>query len=263
MARKKKHEDHVNHERWLVSYADFITLLFAFFVTMYASSREDGTKMGYVLDSIHRAFGVIQLSEKGGGGNSVMENAKGGDTPSIITDMGTYEQKTMEETAKEIKQELEKGQSGTGAKKTVSGTGAEKAVSVTANERGLVISIADKVFFDPGQAAIRDEVNPVLDKVAQALLKVPNHIRIEGHTDNIPINTPQFPSNWELSSGRATSIIRHFLSKYPFDPKKLSAAGYGEYRPIASNSTQEGRLRNRRVDIVIMNSKLGEKEEPK
>lgn len=254
MAKKKKHEEHVNHERWLVSYADFITLLFAFFVTMYASSREDGTKMGYVLDSIHKAFGVIQLTEKGGGGNSVMENAKGGDKPSIVTDMGSYEEKTMQETAEEIKQELEKGQGGTGA---------EKAVNVTANERGLVISIADKVFFDPGQASLREEVKPVLDKVAQTLLKVPNHIRIEGHTDNIPINTLQFPSNWELSSARATSIIRHFLFKYPFDPKKLSAAGYGEYRPIASNSTQEGRLRNRRVDIVIINSRLGEKEEPK
>ncbi|MEW6327190.1 MAG: flagellar motor protein MotB [Thermodesulfobacteriota bacterium] len=252
MGKKKKHEEHANHERWLVSYADFITLLFAFFVTMYASSRVDGTKMGYVVDSIQRAFGTIPLSEISGGGRSIMPGANVPAQPSFVSDKGAgYEEAAMKETAEEIKKSLE-----------AKGDGSEQSVGISLNERGMVISIADKVFFDIGQAAIREDVKPILDEIAQILLKTPNQIRIEGHTDNIPINTPQFPSNWELSTARATSIIRHFLTRYPFDPRKLSAAGYGEYRPIALNDNEDGRSKNRRVDIVILRSKTGQEEEP-
>lgn len=253
MSRKKKHEEHVNHERWLVSYADFITLLFAFFVTMYASSRVDGTKMGYVVDSIQKAFGAIPLSEVSGGGNSVMPNVTSTSRPGVVSvSSGGAEKENVQKAAEEVKKALETDKSST-----------NQAVTVATNERGLVISIADKVFFDPGQATIREEVKPALDSIAKALLKVHNHIRIEGHTDNVPINTPQFPSNWELSTSRATAIIRHFLTKYPFDPKKLSAAGYGEYRPLVPNNAYSERIKNRRVDIVILNSKTGTIEEPR
>ncbi len=253
MGKKKKHEEHVNHERWLVSYADFITLLFAFFVVMYASSRVDGKKMGYVVDSIQRAFGAIPLSEVSGGGTGVMSGIPSPAQHSFVSDMGAGTEKVaMEETAQEIKSSLEKGT------KDVN-----QSVNISVSERGLVISVADKVFFDPGQAAIREEVKPALDSIAQSLLKIPNHIRIEGHTDNAPISTAQFPSNWELSTARAAAIIRHFLTKFPFDPRKLSAAGYGEYRPVASNDSPEGRTKNRRVDIVMLHSQLGKTEEPR
>lgn len=252
MSRKKKHEEHVNHERWLVSYADFITLLFAFFVTMYASSRVDGTKMGYVLDSIQKAFGAIPLAEIGGGGNNVLPNMDSSFKPSLVSsDQSSSEKSTMAKAAQEIKQNLEKDQE------------ALKGISISSSERGLVISVADKVFFDPGQATIRGDVKPALDSIGKALFKVPNPIRVEGHTDNQPINTPQFPSNWELSTARSTAIIRYLLTKFWFDPRKLSAAGYGEYRPVAPNNTPEGRDKNRRVDIIILNSKYVKAEEPK
>ncbi len=251
--RKKKEEEHLNHERWLVSYADFITLMFAFFVTMYASSRVDSQKMGYVMDSIQKAFGAIPISEVSGGERSLLNNMSAPANPSLISDKGSgTEESAMKEAAEEIKKSLE-----------AKGNGAGEAVSITINERGMTISIADKVFFNTGQAIIREDVKPILGDIAQTLLKLPNHIRIEGHTDNVPINTPQFPSNWELSAVRATSIIRYFLTHYPFDPKKLSAAGYGEYRPIASNSSEEDRAKNRRVDLVILRSKTEKEEEPR
>ncbi|MEW5947860.1 MAG: flagellar motor protein MotB [Thermodesulfobacteriota bacterium] len=245
MGKKKKHEEHANHERWLVSYADFITLLFAFFVTMYASSRVDGQKMGYVMDSIQRAFGAIPLSEVSGGGRSIIPGANVPAQPSFVSDKGAgYKEAEMKKAAEEIKKSLEAKEKGL-----------NQAVSISIDERGMVISIADKVFFDTGLATIREDVKPVLDEIARTLLRAPNHIRIEGHTDNVPINTPQFPSNWELSTARASAIIRHLLTYHPFDPRKLSAAGYGEYRPVAPNDNEDGRSKNRRVDIVILNSK--------
>jgi chemotaxis protein MotB len=127
--------------------------------------------------------------------------------------------------------------------------------------RGLVISLKDTEFFDSGKANVRARSMYLLDNITEAISKYSNSIRIEGHTDNIPIKTSQFPSNWELSTARATNIVHYLMDAHAFPPDKLSAIGYGEYRPVADNNTEEGRQKNRRVDVVVLSS-AGEQGEP-
>jgi chemotaxis protein MotB len=138
--------------------------------------------------------------------------------------------------------------------------GLSTAVTVQHEERGLVVRFADQVFFDLGKADLKPEALAILNKIGPILKDIPNPIRIEGHTDNLPIKTAQFPSNWELSVHRATSVIRYMVEELDFDPTKLSAAGYGEYRPVRPNDSAENRAMNRRVDIVIMRMDLWAEE---
>ena len=250
MARKKKAEEHENLERWLVSYADFITLLFAFFVTMYASSRVDENKMGSAVESLQRALGAVIAVPVPSRQAGVFHDFSNPVQVTIVP-ISAPHAREVEKLAQELKKRIE-GPQGKGANKA----GAKAyQVSFLLQERGLVIRVSDQFFFHTGEAAIRPEVQPFLKTLGQTLQGVNNSIRIEGHTDNVPINTAQFPSNWELSTARATTIIRYFLTNFQFDPQKLSAAGYGEHRPVAANDTQEGRDQNRRVDVVILNSK--------
>jgi outer membrane protein OmpA-like peptidoglycan-associated protein len=130
------------------------------------------------------------------------------------------------------------------------------------DKRGLVMRVPESFFFDSGQASLRPEVIPIINVLGKSLAKIPNHIRIEGHTDSVPIRTPQFPSNWELSTARATTIVRYLLTHFQFNPHRLSATGYAEFHPIAPNTTPEGRLQNRRVDMVILSSGEAETEPP-
>ena len=259
MAKKKKShdEEHENLERWLVSYADFITLLFAFFVTMYSISRVDEKKMGSVVESLQRALGSTAAWQEGKRQDTgVFENS------SRPIDVAILEVKSergqgkddFEKLAAEIKKNIQEG------RKNGNGEGDLPQVKFIIDKRGLVLRFSERFFFDSGEASIRPEVIPVLDGIAKTLEKIPNHIRIEGHTDSVPIHTPRFPSNWELSTARATSIVHYALTHYRFEPTRLSAAGYGEFRPIASNKTPEGRSQNRRVDIVILSSKERESE---
>ena len=256
MAKKKKAEEHENLERWLVSYADFITLLFAFFVTMYASSRVDEQKMGSAVESLQRALGSVIAVPVPSRQAGVFHDFSNPVQVTIVPISAPHGQE-VEKLAQELKKKIE-GPQGKGGKKA----GAQAyQVSFLLQERGLVIRVSDQFFFHTGEAAIRPEVQPFLKVLGQTLQGVDNPIRIEGHTDNVPINTAQFPSNWELSTARATTIIRYFLTNFQFDPQKLSAAGYGEYRPVAANDTPEGRDQNRRVDVVILNSQE-KKNEP-
>jgi chemotaxis protein MotB len=130
------------------------------------------------------------------------------------------------------------------------------------DKRGLVIRVPEAFFFHSGEASIRAEFTPILNALGKSLAKIPNHIRIEGHTDSIPIRNAQFPSNWELSTTRATSIVRYLLTHHAINPGKISATGYGEFRPIAANKTPDGRMQNRRVDVVVLSTKEGETEPP-
>jgi len=139
--------------------------------------------------------------------------------------------------------------------------GMKDKVDLEINRRGLVISLKEAGFFNSGSAEIRVSSYPLLAKIAESLSDYSNDIRVEGHTDNIPISTPAFPSNWELSTSRATNIVRHLVSYYKFEPEKLSAAGYAEFRSVADNSSSDGRAKNRRVDIVVLSSD-GERGEP-
>ncbi len=262
MAKKKrKHEEeHENLERWLVSYADFITLLFVFFVSMYAISRVDEVKLGSAVESLQRALGsLIPVQIPKGAGvlefeKSPIENkveALENNPPDQSGE--SRESESLEKMAAEIQIEVNKTAAETG--KTP-----PNQIKYIIDKRGLTIRVPESFFFKSGQASIRPEILPVLDTLAKSLEKIPNPIRIEGHTDSIPISTFLFPSNWELSTARATTIVRYLLAQYNFDPSKLSATGYAEYRPIAANNTAEGRIQNRRVDVVILSAKEGETE---
>lgn len=244
MSRKTRHS-HVSHDRWLVSYADFITLLFAFFVVMFASSRQDHTKVKQVESSIRAAFqsmGVFPaVSDKSNLSSATMIPPAGvamvtlGDDveslPGVMEDLNNMKRRMEHDLAPQI----------------TNGT-----VAITLGRGGLLISLRDVGFFESGSAIPKNSSIPTLDVIGRGLAAVPYNIRIEGHTDNVPIRNSQYPSNWELSTARATELTRLFIEKDRVGPARLSAAGYAQYHPIASNLTEEGRGRNRRVDIIVL-----------
>jgi chemotaxis protein MotB len=251
MARKQKHPEHANHERWLVSYADFITLLFAFFVVMFAMSQVDLKKLGKLTKSMQSAFDT-RVFEAGSQKLSLSEG---------MAD-GLSQQKIMEPVAPLVpasSQSFTKLQNQI-QEKLIQENYQDK-VTFKKDKRGLVISLVEAGFFNSGEAAMKGSSLKILDTIAQSVLPLPNQVRIEGHTDNTPIHNERFPSNWELSTARATYVIAYLTSHFPFEPHRLSAAGYGEYRPQASNATSEGRASNRRVDIIILNE-AAERQEP-
>ena len=260
--RKKHEEEHENLERSLVSYADFITLLFPFFVTMYAISRVDEQKLGSAVESLQRALGSlipVQISQRESG---AFTNKTVSFNPTIIGDVEkqikTSETESFRKLSEEIQKEVEKVTGGVGKSNPPS----ESQIKYIIDKRGLVIRVPEAFFFNSGEASIRQDFTPILSALGKSVAKIPNHIRVEGHTDSVPINTPLFPSNWELSTARATSIVRYLLAKHSINPSKISATGYGEFRPIAPNKIAEGRMQNRRVDVVVLSTKEGEVEPP-
>jgi chemotaxis protein MotB len=264
MAKKKKHPEHVNHERWLVSYADFITLLFAFFVVMFAASNSDQKKAGKIAQAVQVAFKemavftptgkVVPLYDEGGLPSDT--KAVVGNTHSAFDSTQFVASGKPGEAAKkaigEVKQELEKI-----LKEEIS----KQNVRLAEDSRGLTVSLAETGFFDSGSAVMHPESLAVVDRIAETLRPLSYSIRVEGHTDNTPIHTAQFPSNWELSTARATFVLEYLIDHSKLSPQRLSAVGYGEYRPVATNSTPEGRGANRRVDLVVLGA-IAEKEEP-
>lgn len=259
--RKHQEEEHENMERWLVSYADFITLLFAFFVTMYSVSRVDGKKLGSAVESLQRALGSvmpIQMTHKEPGVFSNQVVPIHFSLTPIEGKAYTADGRALLKMAEEVKKGIEEISSREKSSKITSNLAHQ--IRFILEKRGLVIRISEHIFFPSGEATIRPEMEPILQVLGRTLEKVPNHIRIEGHTDNVPIHTVRFPSNWELSTARATTIVRYLLEHFRFDPERLSATGYGEYRPIETNSTPEGRMQNRRVDFVILSQKEMENE---
>ena len=232
--RKKKHPEHVNHERWLISYADFITLLFAFFVVMFASSQVDSKKMGRFTESFAKAVGIEVFPQSG---NSIMpgeliSNNRLNDLP-----------KELEQLRNSIikKSKLDPSIAG---------------MQVVARHQELILRLPDSIVFDSGDDKIKPQAHLVLEQLGEELGSKNFSIRIEGHTDNIPINNFRFRSNWDLSTARATAVIAEFATQKIIHPENLSAAGYGEFHPIASNGTQEGRAQNRRVDLVVNANQL-------
>ena len=250
--KKKKHE-HVDHERWLVSYADFITLLFAFFVVMFAASNADQKKAGKVAQSVQNAFQTMAVFSPSSRTVPLLE--EGGppsDSKAIVGSLHpAFEPaKIMPQAAKNtpageiahVKEALEQA---------LSQEISEKSVRIKEDERGLTVSLAEAGFFAPGEAEMRRRATDVLDRIASRLNALNLPVRVEGHTDDTPIHTAQFPSNWELSTARATHVLQYLLAA-KFPPGRLSAAGYAEQRPAAPNTTAEGRAVNRRVDLVIL-----------
>lgn len=250
MARKKSFRDeevHDNHERWLVSYADFITLLFAFFVVMYAVSSINEGKYKVLSGSLINAFKnttasadaaqqihlkpIIKKEQQQDGMIKVIEEKK---------IQRIQKQERMQSMAKNILQVLEPLVS-------------NGKVRVTQSNLGITIEINASVLFTPGEAFLSDNSIETLRAVAQVLKSHDHEIQVEGHTDNQPINTVYFPSNWELSTARASSVIRLFIES-GIDGQRMTALGYGENRPVDTNDTIEGRMRNRRVSIMIMSN---------
>jgi len=259
MRRRKRHEEKPSHERWLVSYADFITLLFAFFVVLYASSQVDKRKVGKLALSIQVAFQELGVFETS---NTKIPLSDSEEVPfSQVQVVENAERNTdIEHFVQPMKGILSSSQS-TAQMKSLQGE-LEKAlapeiskhvVEVKATREGIVVSLREIGFYESGSANLRPSSEEAIDRLAAILRAHTEALRIEGHTDNIPIHNSRFDSNWELSTARAADLIKVFITKYRFDPARLSAAGYAEFRPVASNATAEGRARNRRVDVVILN----------
>jgi chemotaxis protein MotB len=257
MAKKHKHPEHVNHERWLVSYADFITLLFATFTALYALSKADANKAKVVADGLREAFGVsgakvVQME-------ALDINGIPSDKARLPTGQGNENAKEPPSTKEAGKQEFEE------IKKQVEEflmtKGMLNKVSIDQQERGLVVSLKEGGFFESGNADVKESAYTVLAELAEKIKQYRNPVRIEGHTDNVPMRSRTFPTNWELSSARATSMVRVLTDRFNVPAGKISATGYGDSRPKTSNDTPAGRARNRRVDIVIL-SGTGEASEP-
>jgi chemotaxis protein MotB len=256
--KKKKVPEHVSHDRWLVSYADFITLLFAFFVVLYASAQVDKRKAGRLAMAIQVAFqemGVFQTSSKKIPIQDaeaipfekvqIVENVtRQSDLKHMVNPMkgvlsSAAEARSLREAQREIQSVL-------------SPEIKRSEVMMSMQGEGLVVSLKEMGFFNSGSAAIRPDSMDAIARLAEVLKERPENMRIEGHTDNIPIHTARFASNWELSTSRATELIQILITQYGLSPRRLSAAGYGEFHPIASNNTAAGRAQNRRLDVVIL-----------
>jgi chemotaxis protein MotB len=245
MARKKAEEEHENHERWLVSYADFITLLFAFFVVMYAISSVNEGKYRVMSDSISSAFGKVSGTSSGGAMTQINPAVPlpimiptRRNLPSVKTDeMTTAKREKLRNMAKDINQALAplvaKGQ-----------------VKVTEGALGITVDINASVLFASGDANLNPEAVRALFAVADVLVPTEFPIIVEGHTDTTPISTVVFPSNWELSGARASSVVKLFMAA-GVDGRRLSAIGFADQRPVSDNATPDGRQANRRVAITI------------
>jgi chemotaxis protein MotB len=268
MSRRRRAHGHGNHERWLVSYADFITLLFAFFVVLYASAQVDQRKVGKLALAIQVAFqelGVFPASTTQIPLNTYepmpfssvqsFENAEhttelGRIAPSPEGSLNT---KSDEADLSTLQSELQQA-----LQHEIS----IRAVAVHRESEGLVISLREFGFFDSGSAALKPTALPALDRIASILSIRTCRLRIEGHTDNVPIHTAHIASNWELSTARSTELVRLLITRNGIAPTRLSAAGYAQYHPIAGNRTPEGRAQNRRVDVVILSDHVSHASAP-
>jgi chemotaxis protein MotB len=257
MARRRKHEEeHPNHERWLISYSDFITLLFAFFVVMYSISSINEGKYRVLSDSLMWAFRQtpksiepIQVGQPAKAdippNRSFVQRPNVLDTPALEllpedrgARRGIDDASLMGALADKLRQQL--------AELMASGL-----VTVRFNQLWLEVEIKDSVLFRSGSAMLQPEAIPVLTTVADILREYPNSVRVEGFTDDRPIDTLLYPSNWELSTARASSVVRLMANK-GVAPERMSAQGFAEFRPVAGNDTHEGRALNRRVVLVVL-----------
>ena len=248
MARKKLHPEHENHERWLVSYADFITLLFAFFVVMFASSQTDKGKQKQMAESMKKAMENNQIAAAISGilGGTADDKGKGN---AQMRGPGGANKITKEDQAKvvELAPALEY------LNKQLETEVREGKMTLSLQPRGLVVSMNSAAFFHSGNDLVNEDALESVAKVAATIRDMPNQIRLEGHTDSKPIRTARFRSNWELSAARAISMMELFSARFEVPRSRLAIAGYADTAPVESNETEEGRAANRRVDVVILN----------
>jgi len=244
MAKKKKAEEHENLERWLVSYSDFMTLLFATFVVLYALAQSDVDAFKNIADALNRAFSQNIFDNQAAllqGKETILDGQEGATTPLMLEYMNQrYEQKSYEE----IKEDVEKLK--------------ENGVSAEIDDRGLVIRLDDHAIkFAPGSAEIKPESFKVLSAVSKIIKEKfsIHYLQVEGHTDSDRISSSKYPSNWELSSARASSVIRYMIANQDFNPKIFIATGLADTVPVVKNTTPANKSKNRRVEIVILKNK--------
>ena len=236
-----------SHDRWLLSYADFITLLFAFFTTLYAASSVNAEKFSSVAAGLHDAFdrpsgamrpaGRVLL-----GGESIVTSVSRAESAAVIVPPARSARAILEAA---LGDDL-----------------AARRVALTEDRRGIVLSIPEAGSFSSGSAELSDAAGAVMMRLSSALQTLPNAARIEGHTDDAPIHTPRFSSNWELSTARATHVVGFLIQQGAIAPNRLSAAGYGAFHPVSDNVSAAGRARNRRVDVIVLNDATRSAEEP-
>lgn len=264
MARKKKHEEHENHERWLVSYADFITLLFAFFVVMYALSSINEGKFRVLSESLISAFNAppkslepVQIGEPIKAPKSPMESVRPDPTKAQLIRVPVQQQREIKtaggkasekqkENMKRISQDV---------KKALSQLIENNQARVSQSDDRIEIEINSAILFASGSTYIQPEAVKILTEVGGVLSNFNNPVKVEGYTDDQPFRSSEFRSNWELSASRAASVV-HLFDDVHVAPERMAAVGYGQYRPVADNNTPEGRARNRRVKIVVLSEDL-------
>lgn len=231
-SRQRKHSAvHENQERWLLTYADLITLLLAFFIVMYSMSRIDAKKFGAMTSALTGALKGVDLAQRDR------------DLQGRLNTGGPLKTGELRLVQRQLAQK-------------VGDAGMSSSISADVTERGLVISVKDATLFEIGKADLNPEALAVLRVIGREISNVTNHVRVEGHTDPRPINTPRFPSNWELSTSRATSVLRFLVDSTGCAPQRISALGFGEYRPMVINDSPEHMAANRRVDIVLLSQQM-------
>jgi chemotaxis protein MotB len=238
--RRTRQSSIVSRDRWLLSYADFITLLFAFFTTLYAASNVDAAHWATVAAGVGAAFDQSRAPEQPGKPSMISSGVLPGGRGIVGDD--DRARRALERELGDVLQ--------------------AKEVNLTNDRRGLVLSIPEAGAFPVGGSDLSPAAEQFMQRLANALGRVSNAVRIEGHTDDTPIHTARFASNWELSTARATSVVEFLVEQGGLDPARLSAAGYAEFHPRGPNDGAEGRARNRRVDIIVLNGATQANEEP-
>lgn len=258
MSRKKRKHSNENESSWLLSYADLMTLLLALFVLLYALSKIDMGKFKKLAYSFaHNIAGQttqMSIDDFNGDSSINLDDLGTGDFPTSNSNDGDLESDTgasgQDQPASEATQEMYRNVSN-----FINKSGLSDVAAIKEDNRGVIIEFREKILFDTGKADIKEKGFETLSKVSELIRSIPNKIIVEGHTDNVPIAASDFPSNWELSSARAVKVLRYLIDARKLDPKRFSAIAYGEYQPIVSNDTADGRAQNRRVNILIVTNK--------
>lgn len=250
--KKEEEPEKDNSQRWMLTYLDLITLLMVFFVLMYAMSSIDSKKYTSLTKSLNIALGDGTGYVIGSGSSNIIDLGGSNSSASSTNKEADKQLPADASSMTYVKKELAN---------YLNNEKLSKDVVVETNERGLDVRLKDSILFNSGEADIMDSSKSTIIKIGNILSKINGYIRVEGYTDNVPISNTRFKSNWQLSAIRATNVVELLIGYTGINPDKISAVGYGSYRPIADNSTPQGRAKNRRVEIIIMNSKFDGMEE--
>lgn len=236
MARKKKkpESEGLKGDEWLGTYSDMVTLLLTFFILLYSMSSVDSEK----LKQLSKAFNQVMVGTKG---DSILQyDLYDGEVPLVG---GESDNKDISDTAQSMYK---------GVKEFVKDNNLSDTVDITEDERGVILQLKDSILFQTGESKLKPESKDILNKINTLLKSVPNSIVVEGHTDNVPIHNSEYDSNWDLSTARAVTVVRYFIEEKGENPSRFSASGYGEYKPLVANNSDDNRAKNRRVNILIV-----------